>query len=488
MKKAIKTKLISIICLVVLIGTLQITVFAQSGVSDEAKEHIISQLERANIPNSAVAIIRDGETSYILENSQYDTLFEIGSTAKPFTAFGVLVLEEMGLLSVTDPVTMHLPWFETHYNGTPVPNEDMRIYNLLQHTSGLTHDERRFPVFTVETTDEFIVLYSGIELAFYPSTNHLYSNANYVLLGILIETVTDLSYDEFMTQYVLHPLGMYNTFTSIENAHATGQAIGGYRRAFFRQTPVNIEYSPLLIPSGHIYSNISDMARWTGIHMGLVDIPEQFVRVVERSQENFHISVDPFADFDFHHVAGGWLVWEDGDSIEHMGATPGYFAIVRMLESENTAVVILGNLGIMAPTVNQLGNIALDAVIDGNFDRVGVDFYVILDVVLNVAIIWGVISLVKFIRLIVKTVKQIRDGHVVRYNEMRAKWLLDLVFGIAVLAGIYFVLPNIFSLPATLLIAVMPINLLIAIVFAWLDFAHSLFGLWTKMFVSPQKN
>jgi len=461
-------------------------VSAQGTISREVEEHIINELGRANIPSAAVAVIQGSETTYILKDSNHDTLFGIGSVAKPFTAFGVLVLEEIGLLSVSDPINMHLPWFEAHYNGVLVPHGDVRIYNLLQHTSGFTHDDRRFPNFRVETTDEFISLYSGIELAFYPSTGHNYSNANYIMLGVLIEAVTGLSYDEFMTQYVLHPLGLYNTFTSIQNAHATERAIGGHQRAFFRQVAVDSEYSSISVPSGHIYSNITDMARWTGIHLGVMDVPEKFARIVERSQEDFHTSTNPFADFDYYHVAGGWLVWRDSGNIEHNGTTTGYFAVVRMSNMDDNAVVILGNLGVFGLTVTGLADITLDAVNYGVFDRVGVDFYVILDIVLTIAIIWGIFSLYKFIRLLIKTVSRIRSGETIKYSGIKVKWLFDLVFAVVVLLAVYVVLPNIFGLPVTLLIIVMPINFLIAIIFAWIDLSHSLFGLWTKVFVEPQ--
>jgi hypothetical protein len=408
----------------------------------------------------------------------------IGSVAKPFTAFGILVLEEMGLLSVSDPINAHLPWFEAHYNGAPVPQVDIRIYNFLQHTSGFTHEERRFPAFQIETASEFISAYAGIELAFYPSASHNYSNANYLLLGLLIESVAGLSYDEFMTQYVLHPLGLYNTFTSMQNAHATGRVIGGHQRAFFRQAPVDMEYSPISIPSGHIYSNITDMARWAGIHLGVVDVPEHFSRVIERSHTNFHTGANPFAEFDYQHVAGGWLIWNDSGIMEHDGTTTGYFATVRMID--DTAVVILGNLGIFGITINQIGDIVMDAVIYGVFDNVGMDFYMILDIVLTAAIIWGLFSLYKFIRLLGATIKRVRDGEEVKYNGMKVKWLFDLVFAVIVLLAVYVVLPNIFGLPVSLLLIFMPINFLIAIVFAWFDLAHSLFGLWVKAFVSEK--
>ncbi|MCL2621292.1 MAG: serine hydrolase, partial [Defluviitaleaceae bacterium] len=129
--------------LVVLILALPITTFAQTIISNEAEEHILSELRRANIPNAAVAVMQNGETSYIFKDSTQDTLFQIGSVTKSFTGFGVLLLEDMGLLSVSDPVNRHLPWFDVRYNDIPVT---VTIYNLLQHRSGLTSDERLFPM------------------------------------------------------------------------------------------------------------------------------------------------------------------------------------------------------------------------------------------------------------------------------------------------------------------------------------------------------
>ena len=104
--KRYKIATVIIITLVCLLVPFSQVLANQRVVSNEAEEHIISQLRRAGIPNAAVAVIHNGETSYIFHNSQQDTLFQIGSLSKSFTAFGVLLLEDMGLLSVTDPVNL----------------------------------------------------------------------------------------------------------------------------------------------------------------------------------------------------------------------------------------------------------------------------------------------------------------------------------------------------------------------------------------------
>ena len=123
-------KAFAILLLLTLLFTTVSPAFAQTAISNEAEDHILNELNRANIPNAAVAVIQGGETSYILKDSEYDTLFQIGSISKSFTGFGVLLLEDMGLLSVSDTVNHHLPWFEVRYNGVSVPHNDITIYNL----------------------------------------------------------------------------------------------------------------------------------------------------------------------------------------------------------------------------------------------------------------------------------------------------------------------------------------------------------------------
>jgi len=76
-------------------------------------------------------------------------------------------------------------------------------------------------------------------------------------------------------------------------------------------------------------------------------------------------------ELDFHYAAG-WRV--DSRNIEHSGIIPGNFAIVRLLENENSAVVVLGNLGISATTITQLGDIVLDSASNNYFDNVSVGF------------------------------------------------------------------------------------------------------------------
>jgi len=483
-------KQLSILLLVALLLTaIPNFAFAHSSMSTEAEAHILNELRRANIPNAAIAVIQGGETSYILKDSEHDTLFEIGSVTKSFTGFGVLLLEDMGLLSVSDPVSQHLPWFEVRYNGEPVPHEDITIYNLLQHTSGFTSDERRFPSTVKELSkDELISQLRGIELAFYPSEGHVYGNINYVILGLLIEAVSGQSYDDFMTQNVLHPLGLYDTFTSVRRAYDTGRVIGGHRFGFLRPRPHNPQWASQTMPTGGIYSSISDMARWAGIHLGVIEVSEQFTRVVQRSHENNHTSQNPFAETDFIATAG-WNVLLDGNDfvgdgkIMHGGSTFGYIAYVGIIPERDTAIVFLSNFRQM----NLEGWLFLlwDAVNGEYLSSIGIDLFAIFDIVFVALTALGILFIGLFVRLAVKVSKQLRSGEKAK-PKLRIRWLVGLMPSIIGLLFFYVLAPMLFAAPSLSALLIMPpASTITAVIAMWIMAAYALFSLWAKVFVNP---
>jgi len=483
MKKIFKTLLL----LTILLTVIPTTTIAQTVTSNEAYEHILNELRRANIPNAAVAVIQDGETSYILKDSAYDTLFQIGSVAKSFTGFGVLLLEDMGLLSVSDPVNQQLPWFEVRYNGEIVPHESVTIYNLLQHTSGFTSDERRFPSTVGEMTkDEMIAQLVGVELAFYPSEGHEYGNVNYIILGFIIEALSGQSYDDFMTQYVLHPLGLYNTFTSTQRAHDTGRVIGGHRFGFLRTRPHDVPWASVTMATGGIYSSISDMARWTGMHFGVEEVSEQFARIVQRSHENNHTSENPFADSSFFGEAffdaAGWIIFENG-AIGHSGSAFGYFTDVMMFPEHGIAVVVLSNFRHL--NVPQWSSLVLEATDSGNFVRATIDPFAIIDIIFVILTGVGVLFIGLFLRLAIELKKWLHIRERTK-SKIRIKWLIGPFLSIIGLLILYIFVPMIFENSYEVLLLVMPASMTTAIIAMWIMVVYSLCAFVAKVFVNPQ--
>ena len=451
-------------------------------IAADVEEHILNQLKQTNIPNAAVAVIQNGETSYFLNNSQHDTLFQIGSLAKSFTGFGVLLLEEMGLLSVNDPINQHLPWFAVRYNGAPIPHGEITIANLLHHTSGFTSNERRFPSsITGLTIDEFIAELIDVELAFYPSTAHIYANINYIILGFLIEAVTGQSYHEFMTARVLHPLGLYNTFTDVQQAHDTGRVIGGHRLMFFQVVSWNPPITPLAIPTGFIYSSISDMARWAGIHLGAIEVSEQLSKVVARSHEHNHYIVNPFEGLGFFYGAGWGVNAENGD-IGHGAATPSYSAIIEIVRHNNTAVVVLGN---MQNRAIPFASVVLEAVNNDVFNGAALDLQIIFDIIFSALTLTGTIFVFLFVRLVIRFVKRLRSGEQIkaRFEPRNIIWFMDLIISIIGVLAFYLLVPSIFFRTSYAFAAMFsPASITTAGIAVWIMLAYSAFEFIAKLF------
>ncbi|MCL2050487.1 MAG: beta-lactamase family protein [Lachnospiraceae bacterium] len=460
------------------------SVSTNSAISNEAQEHILSELRKSNIPNAAIAYIKDDEVSFSFKDSTPDTLFQIGSVAKSFTGFGVMLLEDMGLISVSDSVNKHLPWFEVYFDGVAVPHDEITIGNLLHHTSGFANDERHFPPLLTGglTDDEFISKFTGINLSFEPSLEFVYSNVNYVILALLIQAVSGSSFDEFLTQNVLLPLGLHNTFTDPARAWETGLVIGGNRLGFLRTVPDNFNPTALIIPTGFIYSSLTDMVSWAQIHLGMIEVSQQFERVIQRSHELSPVSGNPYAQLDFHYAAG-WVVHSGYGFIEHNGATPGYSAALRIYPESDVAVVFLSNMN-YSPIDNVSGFI-LDA-IDGSFNELPTDFFVLLDIIFTSITAIGIVFILLLVRLFIKLIKRKQGGEKIlgKINPKIAAKLISLIVSIIILAGSYLVPPAIFNNSRMRLVIFEPASSYTANIALWIIVIYCLCSFLNKLLAS----
>src|SRR5581483_8105151 len=133
------------------------------------------------------------------------TKFRLGSVTKQFTAASILLLEERGKLSVNDPVKKYLP-------DAPAAWDKITIFHLLTHTSGIPNftafpDYRKLEPFPA-TAEQLVARFRDKPLEFEPGSKWNYSNSGYVLLGYLIEKISGDSYQKFVSENILTPLGM----------------------------------------------------------------------------------------------------------------------------------------------------------------------------------------------------------------------------------------------------------------------------------------
>jgi CubicO group peptidase (beta-lactamase class C family) len=156
---------------------------------------------------------------------QKDTIFQIMSMTKPVTAIGIMMLAEEGKLALRDPVQQYLPEFKSQHIATNVgpdaarlsiPDHLVTIRDLLTHTAGVQdpapaaiHD---YPQLMNVPLDDVVRQLAKQPLLFQPGTQWSYSSPGIEILGRLIEVCSGQKYEDFITQRILRPIGMKDTF------------------------------------------------------------------------------------------------------------------------------------------------------------------------------------------------------------------------------------------------------------------------------------
>jgi CubicO group peptidase (beta-lactamase class C family) len=184
------------------------------------------------------------------------TMFYTASIGKTFTSAAVLTLYDKGKLKLEDPLAQFFPDF-------PPFAQEITLHNLLDHTSGLPdyYDTFGEGVDSLSNSDILDYVTHLDSLEFPPGLDYAYSNTAYVLLAIIIEEVSGMSYADFLSRTFFEPLGMTSTIVyDASRPHVPSRAVG-----YVRQDSgfVKSDYTDITVTgSGGIYSNLEDMERW----------------------------------------------------------------------------------------------------------------------------------------------------------------------------------------------------------------------------------
>jgi D-alanyl-D-alanine carboxypeptidase len=189
------------------------------------------------------------------------TRFRIGSMNKMFTAVAILQLVEAGKVKLTAPLGKYLPDYPNREVATKVT-----IHQLLTHTGGTGNIS--FPDFLahrreLRTHADYLKRYGKRGLEFEPGSGWAYSSYGFLLLGVVIETVTQQSYDDYVQQHVYAPAGMTRT-GSLPERHAVADRSIGYTKApgTTAWTPNTDTLPDRGTSAGGGYSTVEDLARF----------------------------------------------------------------------------------------------------------------------------------------------------------------------------------------------------------------------------------
>jgi len=146
-----------------------------------------------------------------------ETVYHWWSITKIVTAIAILQLEKQGKLQLDDSVSKYLPFFEAKYPSET--SKKVTIRNLLNHSSGIPdagfrimswiHHEGEPQVNQTSMVEKVFPNFSN--LAFEPGENTAYTNIGYMILGAIIEKITNQTYENYVKQNILEPLGMKHT-------------------------------------------------------------------------------------------------------------------------------------------------------------------------------------------------------------------------------------------------------------------------------------
>jgi CubicO group peptidase (beta-lactamase class C family) len=224
-------------------------------------------LEDSGVPSASVGIVKDGRIVYMhgfgLARVQPPLqataamAYPIGSISKQFTATAVLMLEQEGKLSLSDPVEKYFP--ELTRSG------EVTILNLLTHTSGYqdyapqdyTIPAWRLPVDPIKVVRE----YAGKPLDFDPGTQWQYSNTNFVLLALIVEKVSGEPFAKFLRERVLGPAGLEHVL-NLNTEQAKLEVTGYMRNALAPIRPAVLEAPGWYFGDGDLAMPVSDLLKW----------------------------------------------------------------------------------------------------------------------------------------------------------------------------------------------------------------------------------
>ncbi len=308
-----------------------------------------------------------------IQKTTNQTVYQWWSLTKLFTAVAILQLEEKKLLNIDDPAEKYFPDFKVR--GLKNQNEPITIKQILSHSAGLddvgmsilgwVHFENDLQIRQTELIKK--KLNELNKLIAQPGTEGNYSNFGYIVLAGIIEQVTGDSYETYISENILKPLGMKNTGFVYSDSMRASEAIGSHPKDFIsRIVPIYLDTKKAIKEETHgmIWFNrvYSDQKGSTGLIGSVADFTK-FVQMIlnkgelngvrilsleniERMQEPIiPIRSSPAPDSSNLSFGLSWFIGnQTGNvSLSHGGAGMAYVTLLRVYPNKKYATVVFAN-------------------------------------------------------------------------------------------------------------------------------------------------
>jgi CubicO group peptidase (beta-lactamase class C family) len=357
----------------------------------QAAMPIVAELYKAHalkhhFPAYAFAIMLDGEVLFKkvdgwanIEDkipANNETMFRIASMSKSFTTMAILQLRDAGKLKLDDPIDQYIPAMKGQVltkDGAPIT-----IRHLMSHQAGFPEDNPWGDRQLDDSEADLIALIEkGLSFSNTTGAYYEYSNLGFAMLGYIIHQVSGLTYDAYIKQSILDPLGMQHTtyeYTTIPKE----KLAKGYRTIKGNWVNVPLLKDGIYGAMGGMITSIDDFAKYVALHQSAwPERNEQENKIIKRSTvremhqhytftglnaNNQFPSGKKLATTSSYSFGLNWVHDSEGKtSVGHSGGLPGFGSNWRFLPEYGLGVIFFAN-HTYAPT-SSLNTIALDTLV-----------------------------------------------------------------------------------------------------------------------------
>ncbi|MCI0662852.1 MAG: serine hydrolase [Acidobacteria bacterium] len=344
--------------------------FRSQGAQDRFKTQLQPIIEQVmkdrSIPGFAIAIVQNQKVVYAegfgvrdieIRNDKVtpESLFHMASITKPFVATSVMQLVEKGKVDLDAPVVRYLPYFRLKDERYKM----ITVRQMLSHLSGMP-DVRNYewdkPQYDDGALERYVRSLSNRSLIAAPGAVFRYSNMAYEVLGDLIAKVSGTTFEDYVENHILEPLGMDSSTLLVKQADAafltTPHVMDkSYEIVVSRIFPYNRMHSP----SSTLYSNALDMTRWAMANMNRGELDGK--RILKDS--TYDIMWKPAGE-KWRQIGISWFLGKHREhrTISHSGGDTGFVSNLVMIPDRSIAVVMMSNFD--RAGLRPLTNAALD--------------------------------------------------------------------------------------------------------------------------------
>jgi CubicO group peptidase (beta-lactamase class C family) len=319
-------------------------------------------LKTFDVPGIAVGVIKDGKLIHAkgygvkslrtMQKVDENTLFGIASNSKAFTTAALGMLVDEGKLKWNDKVTDYIPEFRM-YN--PYVTEEFTIRDLLTHRSGLglgSGDLMMFPDSNNFTKKDIIHNLRYLKAVSSFRTKYDYDNNLYIVAGEVLARVSGKTWEDFIEQRIMQPLGMNASRASISRIPNHNNIVMPHAPVNGKVSTIDIEWDEDANAAGGIVSNITDLSKWLIMQMDNGKYGDNKRLFSEEVHEDFWapqtiIDVRGSSPYNTHFASYG-LGWFLSDvkgykQVTHTGGLAGIVTQITLIPELKLGIIVLTN-------------------------------------------------------------------------------------------------------------------------------------------------